>query len=134
MRSDTDPDTPLKIKKECTLPWEREDGQQAIEILDYEEEPTEVDEPLEKYEDKAQTSLSITIADDRRRVRHILPWIREDAQEVIEVLSDDEELTEEDEPIENSEDEDKPIRVITVDASNMKYVCRITAKQRPKTQ
>ena len=134
MWSDTNLDTPLKIKKECTLPWEREDGQQAIEILDYEEEPTEVDEPLEKYEDKAQTPLSVTIADDRRRVRRILPWIREDAQEVIEVLSDDEEPTEEDEPIENSEDEDKPIRVITVDASNMKYVRRITAKQRPKTQ
>ena len=100
MWSDTDPDTPLKIKKECTLPWEREDGQQAIEILDYEEEPTEVDEPLEKYEDKAQTPLSITIADDRRRVRRILPWIRENAQEVIEVLSDNEEPTEEDETIE----------------------------------
>ena len=129
MRSDTDPDTPLKIKKECTLPWEREDGQQAIEILDYEEEPTEVDEPLEKYEDKAQTSLSVTIADDRRRVRRILSWIREDTQEVIEVLSDDEEPTEEDESIENSEDEDKPIRVITVDTSNMKYIYQITIKQ-----
>ena len=31
MWSDTDPDTPLKIKKERTLPWEREDSQQAIE-------------------------------------------------------------------------------------------------------
>ena len=102
---DTDLDTSLKIKKECTLPWEREDDQQAIEILDYEEEPTEVDEPLEKYEDKAQTPLSVTIADDRRRVHCILPWIREDAQEVIEVFSDDEELMEEDEPVENSEDE-----------------------------
>ena len=28
---DTDPDTSLKIKKGCTLPWEREDSQQAIE-------------------------------------------------------------------------------------------------------
>src|SRR5205814_10403814 len=134
MQSDTDPDTPLKIKKECTLPWEREDGQQAIEILDYEEEPTEVDEPLEKYEDKAQTPLSVTIADDRRCVRRILPWIREDAQEVIEVLSDDEEPTEEDEPIENSEDKDKPIRIITVDAFNMKYIRKITTKQQQKTQ
>ena len=134
MRSDTDPNTPLKIKKECTLPWEREDGQQAIEILDYEEEPTEVDEPLEKYEDKAQTPLSVTIADDKRHVHCILPWIREDAQEVIEELSDDEELMEEDEPVENSEDKDKPIRVITVDASNMKYVRWITAKQWLKTQ
>ena len=105
MRTDTDLDTLLKIKKERTLPWEREDGQQAIEILDYEEEPTEVDEPLEKYEDKTQTPLSVTIADDRRHVHRILPWIREDAQEVIEVLSDDEEPTEEDKPIENSEDE-----------------------------
>ena len=93
-----------------------------------------MDEPLEKYKDKAQTPLSITIADDRRCVHRILPWIREDAQEVIEVLSDDEEPTEEDEPVENSEDEDKPIRVITVDASNMKYVRWITAKQQPKTQ
>ena len=72
MWSDTDPDTPLKIKKECTLLWEREDSQQAIEILNNEEEPTEVDEPLEKYEDKTQTPLSVTIADDRRRVRCIL--------------------------------------------------------------
>ena len=100
MRSDTDPDTPLKIKKERTLPWKREDGKQAIEILNYEEELAEVDEPLEKYEDKAQTPLSVTIADDRRRVRRILPWIREDAQEVIEVLSDNEEPTEEDETVE----------------------------------
>ena len=59
---------------------------------------------------------------------------KEDAQEVIEVLSDDEEPTEEDEPIENSEDEDKPIRVITVDASNIKYIRWITAKQQLKTQ
>ena len=59
-----------------------------------------MDEPLEKYEDKAQTPLSVTIADDRRRVRRILPWIREDAQEVIEVLSDNEEPTEEDETVE----------------------------------
>ena len=81
MRSDTDSDTPLKIKKERTLPWERED-----------------------------------------------------AQKVIEVFSNDEEPTEEDELIENSEDEDKPIRVITVNASNMKYVHRITAKQWLKTQ
>ena len=86
-----------------------------------------MDEPLEKYEDKVQTSLSITITDDRRCVHCILPWIREDAQEVIEVLSDDEELMEKDKPVENSEDEDKPIRVITVDASNMKYVRWITA-------
>ena len=120
-------DTLLKIKKECTLPWEREDSQQAIEILGYKEEPTEVNEPLKKYEDKAQTPLSVTIADDRRCVRRILPWIREDAQEVIEVLSDDKEPTKEDEPVENSEDEDKPIRVITVEASNMKYVHWITA-------
>ena len=34
-------------------------------------------------------------------------WKREDAQEVIEVLSDDEELIEEDESVKNSEDEDK---------------------------
>ena len=98
-------DTPVKTKKERTLPCGREDGQQAIEILNYEEEPTEVDELLKKYEDKAQTPLSVTIADDRRCVHCILPWIREDAQEVIEVLSDDEEPTEEDEPVENSEDE-----------------------------
>ena len=69
--SDPDPqlDTPVKTKKEHTLPWGREDGQQAIEILNYEEEPTEVDEPLEKYEDKVQTPLSVTIADDRRHIR-----------------------------------------------------------------
>src|SRR5437016_4171807 len=99
MQSDTDSDIPLKIKKECTLLWEREDSQQVIEILDYEEELTEVDESLEKYEDKTQTLLSVTIADDRRYVHCILPWIRKDTQEVIEVLSDDKELTEEDEPI-----------------------------------
>ena len=94
-----------------------------------------MDEPLEKYEDKAQTPLSITIADDRRRVHHILPWIREDAQEVIEVLSDDEEPTEEDESVENSEDEDKdwtPLRLITVD--DMRHVRRITVKQQLKPQ
>src|SRR4051795_6377208 len=99
MWPDTDPDTPLKIKKERTLPWERDDGQQVTEILSYEEEPTEVDEPLEKYEDKVQTPLSITITNDRKHVRRTLPWKREDVQEVIEVLSDDEEPTEEDEPI-----------------------------------
>ena len=73
-QSDPDPrlDTPVKTKKECTLPWGREDGQQAIEILNYEEELTEVDEPLEKYEDKIQTPLSITIADDRKHVHHTL--------------------------------------------------------------
>src|SRR5947199_10088532 len=102
MRTDTDLDTLLKIKKERTLPREREDGQQAIEILDYEAEPTEVDKPLEKYEDKIQTPLSVTIANDRRRVHRILPWIREDAQEVIKVLSNDEEPMEEDEPVKNS--------------------------------
>ena len=91
-----------------------------------------MDEPLEKYEDKVQTPLSITITNDRKHVRRTLPWKREDVQEVIEVLSDDEEPTEEDEPIENSEDEDKPLRVITVDASNMRHIRRITAKQRPK--
>src|SRR5436305_9588311 len=135
MRSDTDPDTPLKIKKECTLPCGREDGQQAIEILNYEEEPTEVDEPLEKYEDKVQTPLSVTTADDRRHVRRTLPWKREDAQEVIEVLSNDEEPMKEDESVENSEDEDKvrtPVRVITVD--DMRHVHHITAKQWQKLQ
>ena len=136
-RSDPDPrlDTPVKTKKERTLPCGREDGQQAIEILNYEEEPTEVDEPLEKYEDKVQTPLSVTTADDRRHVRRTLPWKREDAQEVIEVLSDDEEPTEEDESVEISEDEDKvrtPVRVITVD--DMRHVRRITAKQRQKPQ
>ena len=79
-----------------------------------------LDEPLEKYEDKVQTPLSVTIADDRRHVRRTLPWKWEDAQDVIEVLSNDEEPTEEDEPVENSENEDKPLRVITVDASNMR--------------
>jgi hypothetical protein len=134
MWPDTDPDTPLKIKKKRTLPWEREDGQQVTEILSYEEEPTEVDEPLEKYEDKVQTSLSIIITNDREHVRRTLPWKRKDGHEVIEVLSDDEEPTKEDEPVENSEDEDIPLRVITVDASNMRHIRRITAKQQPKTK
>ena len=135
--SDPDPqlDTPVKTKKECTLPWEREDGQQAIEILNYKEELTKVDELLEKYEDKVQTPLSVTTADDRRHVHCTLSWKREDAQEVIEVLSDDKESMEEDESIENSEDEDKvrtPVRVITVD--DMRHVHHITAKQWQKPQ
>ena len=88
-----------------------------------------MDEPLEKYEDKVQTPLSVTTADDRRHVRRTLPWKREDTQEDIEVLSDDEEPMKEDESVENSEDKDKVqtlVKVITVD--DMRHVHRITTK------
>ena len=130
---DLQPDTLVKTKKECTLSCRREDSQQVIEILNYEEEPTEVDEPLKKYEDKVQTPLSVTTADDRRHIHCTLLWKREDTQEVIEVLSNNEEPTEEDEFVENSEDENKVwtlVKIITVD--DMRHVHCIPVKQQQK--